>query len=487
MEFDKFGFSEVKIGERALMGYLYHLLVFVDKRSFLPLAADISNYMFENGLCEERNMASFVLNELNFEQLSSILIYFNILPEKLYIHQNDHNSKSISDVEGDLNIKNNFHGNHLDRQLSNEGPELDLNSLPIFYTKLKLVSIAGEEVIVGYYAGCKLVDVFSSKGVKLDIYQHPIETWFESPYGTDFFISNNLNSFIINLLGRVPAWAEFTSINGEFQFIGSKGDVFERCNVPKSFIHLSELEMLLKKRESLQFSSEPEYVQIGDQLWMATNLDVEIFRNGDNILQAQSYEEWEEAGENGIPAWCYYDDNPGNGEVFGKLYNWHAVSDERGLAPVGWHIPTLEEWEKMDGFLQDNVTEKLKGGDLWQEDSEMNDFLNYLSGNRENIEFEEDAPNENSMNSENSEAHQNSELNKTGFNALPGGARGYFGNAFFGKGDSAYWWTASPFLTDDLDLQDQAHFVLLYHQDNFLQIGNMNNYKLGMSVRCVKD
>lgn len=86
-----------------------------------------------------------------------------------------------------------------------------------------------------------------------------------------------------------------------------------------------------------------EEVKIGDQFWMAENLNVDKFRNGDTIPEAKTEEEWIEAGENGQPAWCYYNNNPENGDHYGKLYNWYAVNDLRGLAPEGWRVPTQEE------------------------------------------------------------------------------------------------------------------------------------------------
>ncbi len=57
--------------------------------------------------------------------------------------------------------------------------------------------------------------------------------------------------------------------------------------------------------------------------------------------------EWLNAGKKEQPAWCYYDFNNENGEKYGKLYNWHAINDKRGLAPSGWKIPTIEEWKKL--------------------------------------------------------------------------------------------------------------------------------------------
>jgi uncharacterized protein (TIGR02145 family) len=84
-------------------------------------------------------------------------------------------------------------------------------------------------------------------------------------------------------------------------------------------------------------------VKIGNQVWMSENLNVSRFRNGDVIPEAKTGEEWKKAGEEGTPAWCYYNNDPENGKKYGKLYNWYTVHDKRGLAPEGWHIPTEAE------------------------------------------------------------------------------------------------------------------------------------------------
>ncbi len=85
-------------------------------------------------------------------------------------------------------------------------------------------------------------------------------------------------------------------------------------------------------------------VKIGTQIWMTENLNVSTFRNGEPIPEAKTEEEWKKAGENKQPAWCYYNNDPKNGAKYGKLYNWCAVNDIRGIAPTGWHIPSYDEW-----------------------------------------------------------------------------------------------------------------------------------------------
>ena len=90
---------------------------------------------------------------------------------------------------------------------------------------------------------------------------------------------------------------------------------------------------------------EPKKVEWFDNLF---NLEVREFRNLDPIMQAKTDEEWIRAGEQGIPAWCYYDNDSANNELYGKLYNWHAVNDKRGLAPEGYRVPTIKELDDLE-------------------------------------------------------------------------------------------------------------------------------------------
>ena len=69
-----------------------------------------------------------------------------------------------------------------------------------------------------------------------------------------------------------------------------------------------------------------------------------------DFLTTDGEKEWIKAAENKQPAWCYYDNNPANGTKYGKLYNWYAVSDPRGLAPIGYHLPSNEEWTSFSGL-----------------------------------------------------------------------------------------------------------------------------------------
>ena len=92
-------------------------------------------------------------------------------------------------------------------------------------------------------------------------------------------------------------------------------------------------------------------VTIGKQVWMTQNLDVDKFLNGDAIPEAKTNGEWSAYRQAGEAAWCYYNNDPKPGEKYGKLYNWYAVIDPRGLAPKGWHIPTDTEWTVLTDYL----------------------------------------------------------------------------------------------------------------------------------------
>jgi uncharacterized protein (TIGR02145 family) len=102
--------------------------------------------------------------------------------------------------------------------------------------------------------------------------------------------------------------------------------------------------------------TEIESVRLGNQLWMIKNLDVSYFQNGDPIPQAKNAEEWTKMGYSEKPAWCYCNFDPAYGKVYGKLYNWYAVTDSRGLAPSGWRIPNDEDFKEMILYvIQDSL------------------------------------------------------------------------------------------------------------------------------------
>src|SRR5688572_16831919 len=113
-------------------------------------------------------------------------------------------------------------------------------------------------------------------------------------------------------------------------------------------------------------SSELSGIKIGNQVWATTSLDVVTFRNGDSIPEIKLNEEWEKAGKEGRPAWSYYENDSEKGKTYGRMYNWYAVNDPRGLCPEGWHVPTNEEWITLETHLGiPNAGVKLKCDKGW--------------------------------------------------------------------------------------------------------------------------
>ena len=88
------------------------------------------------------------------------------------------------------------------------------------------------------------------------------------------------------------------------------------------------------------------HVKIGKQIWCLNNLDVDSYRNGGQITNIKNKQDWKSANKG---AWCYFENRSKDGN--GRLYNYRAVSDPRGLAPEGYHIPSEEEWIKLVDFL----------------------------------------------------------------------------------------------------------------------------------------
>jgi len=94
-------------------------------------------------------------------------------------------------------------------------------------------------------------------------------------------------------------------------------------------------------------------VKIGDNYWMTKNLSTKVFQNGDSIAYAETAKEWIDLSSKQIPAYCFdWGDSTKNGNGF--IYNWYAVNDERGLAPVGWRTSNDSDWIQLANYLGNN-------------------------------------------------------------------------------------------------------------------------------------
>ena len=210
-------------------------------------------------------------------------------------------------------------------------------------------------------------------------------------------------------------------------------------------------EMLIQSNERILNIPISLTCEIGNQIWMSRNLEVTTFRNGDVITEARSDEEWEDATNRGEPAWCYYNYSWTVGEKYGKLYNWYAVNDPRGLPPEGFHIPTVDEWNSLfnyfGGIKEVGTIMKSKTG--WPKDA------------WDNIE----------------------RANTSGFGALPGGIKDFSG--FSQQGSVGHWWSAS----EDILYKELLPCTFSLY-DGYGSRGMTKEFVLkcsGLSVRCIKD
>ena len=220
----------------------------------------------------------------------------------------------------------------------------------------------------------------------------------------------------------------------------------------KNSLLLLILLMLISRCISKNVNKE---VKIGEQVWMTNNLSVDKFRNGDLIYHAKTNYEWKRANDLKTPAWCYPENDSTNNLLYGKLYNWFAVNDVRGLAPNGWKIPSDEDWSLLISFLGDSIAaeKKLKFDDLWRWH----------------------------------EGKTGAGTNESGFSALPAGNRSYDG-VFYYFGFYAGWWSSTENLNHDSNIltdEKDAWRRDLKYNNNKVHKGSSDKEK-GLSVRCVK-
>jgi len=182
-------------------------------------------------------------------------------------------------------------------------------------------------------------------------------------------------------------------------------------------------------------------VRVGDQWWMVENLKVTHYRNGDTIPEVIDNDEWVNLSTG---AQCAFNDS-----IYGKMYNWYALDDERNIAPEGWHVPTYNEWQTLINYLGGN---EIAGGKLKDTSSLWRDNVGAT--------------------------------NESGFTALPGGYREWLGG-FISVGIAAKFWMHS--LSDLPHSTGRPWAIRLSYHTTAVEI-TANSYKYyGLSVRCVKD
>ena len=232
------------------------------------------------------------------------------------------------------------------------------------------------------------------------------------------------------------------------------------------------------------FGQSSNDVKIGKQTWMSKNLDVSTYRNGEQIPQAKDAAQWKYASTNKIPAWCYYEFNESNGKKYGKLYNWYAVSDSRGLAPNGYHIPSDAEWTILTDFLggSDIAGKKMKSKDGWK---------SYEEGGKKSCpdcaDWTDEYKNKVPCHSCKDSRYVKTPIvtlsgngdNSSGFNGLPGGFC-YYDGGFYSITENGSFWSSSGNNAGNAWARSLSSSSTVVLRDN-------GSKGLGLSVRCLRD
>jgi uncharacterized protein (TIGR02145 family) len=193
-------------------------------------------------------------------------------------------------------------------------------------------------------------------------------------------------------------------------------------------------------------------IKLGNQWWMAENLKTTHFSNGDSIPEVTDFS-W---GSLTMGAQCVY--IPDSLQVYGRLYNWKAVMDSRNIAPIGWHVPSDEEWKELEMYLGMSQYEA--------------DFTGWR-GTDEGDKLKESG-------SSHWMSPHTAATNESKFNGLPGGCR--FDTGLFGHiTRHGLWWT-----TTEYDSTHAWQRVLRYDESMVLRTTQYPK-PCGFSVRCVKD
>jgi len=229
---------------------------------------------------------------------------------------------------------------------------------------------------------------------------------------------------------QVP-W-ELSSLTGDFYFKTGTGETYKPEVKPSN-----SLEGMVADINGNEYKT----IRIGNQWWMAENLRVTRYRNGAPIPKVADGAKWPSITEG---AYCEYDNDTRDIDTYGRLYNYHAVKDSRGLAPEGWHIPSETEWQSLINYLGGV---NAAGGKLKE------------AGTIHWKDLNEGA------------------TNKSGFTALPGGFRNLSGR-YLNKYSEACFWSLP-------NKNDFNSFVITY-EDPFISPVRYDE-RYGFSVRCVKD
>ena len=284
----------------------------------------------------------------------------------------------------------------------------------------------------------------SNSFIMVDMALSNIVNWFFTSYLKIDTPSENKNLINITEIDKVPQKKKINTKKKSADIYLSKEETHipienSKQIAPKNKSSVSKPQKKVTKG-STESTESGAVLTIGSQVWTSKNLDVTTYRNGDVIPQVQDANAWAKLRTG---AWCYFNNDASNGPKYGKLYNWYAVNDPRGLAPKGFHIPSDAEWTTLTDYLggKEAAGTKMKSSFGWDE-----------NGNG---------------------------TNSSGFAGFPGGYRNYDGT-FNSIGRNGNWWSAA-----ESNSNDAWYRNLNYFNGNVLRSDDFKQN--AFSVRCLGD
>lgn len=257
---------------------------------------------------------------------------------------------------------------------------------------------------------------------------------------------DSLNLFKQNIVG----------FENEYLSLVANKDSCQKCTIDKChelkkqltsvYDEIVRIESVVVDIEGNRYTT----VQIGNQVWMAENLRTTTLNDGKPITLIIENNSW---GNRKKPAYCWYNNSPETYKsTYGALYNYHAIRTDN-LCPLGWHVPSLEEWIRLVDFLGG----KEAGGKLKEVGS---------------VHWKH--PNKGATNS-------------SGFTVLPGGRRSGWDGSFFQIGMESEFWSSTQDMEESRKLNDKVGYTLNFNNFNDeIRVAGENSTN-GFSVRCVKD
>lgn len=323
-------------------------------------------------------------------------------------------------------------------------------------TTITITDITGKTLLKYDKPLVKGYQVFTISGLLTGLYLIEISN-DEANYTTSMISAGNNNLPYLRYEGSIPIGEkenQLKSLRNLVQMQYNDGDILLLKGISFNYERIITLVPTESQQLEFEFIECNDFdnnfypiVTIGTQTWMAENLKVSHYSNGDEIPNVTDNSQWHVLTSG---AYCLYNNDISWRNAYGALYNWYAVVDERELCPSGWHIPTTTEWTILADYLGG---ESLSGGIMKSTITEPNEHPRW------------DIPNTDAT-------------NERGFSGLPCGIRDNTGQYLF-IGSYGTFWSSS-------DAGSGAWFCALFYNSGIVDI-YIHNKKSGGAVRCLKD